>query len=205
MHGMFHSAYTMTLLARDLSAAAYRVRQVSYPTRSYDVAGLVDRYLRPAFDAFRDHRPLHIVTHSLGGILVRFYLQTNALPADSRIVMLAPPNQGSEVADRTRHWPLYRWLAGRVGEQLGTGPDGIARQLGPIDAEIGVIAARHSLQPWFSAMIPGEDDGMVSVASTRLAEMRDFIVVDSSHTLMVLSHAVREQVRHFLAKGCFEH
>ena len=94
---------------------------------------------------------------------------------------------------------------GRVGQQLGTGGDAIFRQLQPVDAEIGVIAANRSLQPWFSWLIPGENDGSVSVASTRLDEMRDFIVIDSSHALVMFNHRVRAQVRHFLAEGRFLH
>ena len=146
-----------------------------------------------------------MVTHSLGGLLVRCYLQAARLPPGSRIVMLAPPNHGSEVADRLRHWPLYRWLMASVGQQVGTGPDGIAQQLMPIAEEVGVIAGRQTLQPWFSRLIPGENDGVVSVESARLAEMRDFIVVDSSHTLMMFDRRVRQQVRHFLATGRFLH
>jgi len=124
-------------------------------------------------------------------------------PAGSRVVMLAPPNHGSEVADHVRHWPVYRWWTGRVGQQMGTGKDAIVHRLKPIDAEIGVIAANRSIQPWFSALIPGEDDGAVSVAATRLPEMRDFTIVRSSHSLVMFNRRVRRQVLHFLAEGRF--
>ena len=125
------------------------------------------------------------------------------LPPGSRIVMLAPPNHGSELADHVRHWPLYRWLMGPAGQQVGTGADSIVHRLEPIKAEVGVIAANRSLQPWFSWLLPGANDGAVTVASTRLTEMRDFIVVDSSHTLLMINRQVRRQVRHFLAEGRF--
>ena len=183
----------------------YQIRNTAYPTRPYDVDELVQRYVVPAVAACPAARPIHVVTHSLGGILIRAYLQERSLPAGSRVVMMAPPNHGSEVADHVRYWPLYRWWMGRVGQQLGTGPDAIVHRFRPIDAELGVIAARRSLQPWFSWLLPGDNDGAVSVASTRLAEMRDFIVVDSSHTLLMFSREVRRQVRHFLAEGCFAH
>ena len=205
LHGMALPAKVMWPLARHLERAGYRARIVDYPTRPHDVAGLVDRYLRPVFAACDDRRPVHVVTHSLGGILLRYYLQTAELPAGSRIVMLVPPNHGSETADLVRDWPVYRWLMGAVGQQLGTGPDGIVHRLRPINAEVGVIAARRSLQPWFSRIVPGENDGAVSVASTRLAEMRDFLVVDSSHTLILFSREVHRQVRQFLAHGRFRH
>ena len=205
LHGMARSSASMIPLARDLRRTGYRIRNLGYPTRSYDIAGLVERYVRPAVQSCGERSAVHVVAHSLGCILIRYYLQAAALPGGSRIVMLAPPNHGSEVADHVRDWPLYRWLMGQVGQQLGTGSDGIVNQLRPIDAEIGVIAARRSLQPWFSPLFSGENDGAVSVASARLAEMRDFIVVDSSHTLLMFSPEVRRQIREFLVRGRFLH
>jgi hypothetical protein len=191
-------------IAADLRKAGYRVHNLDYPTRPYGVEGLVQRFVAPAIEACDRRQPIHLVTHSLGGILVRYYLQSAKLPEGSRIVMLAPPNQGSEVADFVRPWAPYRLFMGRVGQQLGTGPDGIARRLGPIAAEVGVIAANRSLQPWFLPLLPGENDGAVSVASTRLPEMRDFIVVATNHTLVMLHPRVRRQVIHFLANGRFQ-
>ena len=109
------------------------------------------------------------------------------------------------IRDRLCSWPVYRWLMADVGQQVRTGPDGIGWRLQPVAEEIGVIAGRRTAQPWFSRLIPGEDDGVVSVASTRLPEMRDFIVVDSSHTLMLLDRGVHRQIRHFLLTGGFLH
>lgn len=203
LHGMARTARSMKPLVADLHQAGYRICNVPYPTRPYDVKGLVERYVGPAVESCGGGQPVHVVAHSLGGILIRYYLQSGGLPPGSRIVMLAPPNHGSEVADRFRSWPLYRWFLGSVGQQLGTGADSIVHQLRPIVAEVGVIAANRSVQPWFSRLIAGEDDGAVSVVSTRLEEMRDFTVVASSHSLMLFNRQVRAQVRHFLAEGRF--
>lgn len=205
LHGMGRSPRSMAPLAQDLSNAGYRVRNLGYPTRGYDVAELTARYLAPAIAACDASSPVHLVTHSLGSILTRCYLQRANLPPDSRVVMMAPPNQGSEVADHVRGWWLYRLLTGRVGQQLGTGPDSIVHSLKPVDAEIGVIAADRSLQPWFSRLFRGPNDGAVAVAKTRLPEMRDFVVVHSTHTLMMFNPKVRQQVLHFLAHGRFDH
>jgi len=204
LHGMARSARSMALLALDLRRDGYRVDNLDYPTGPYDVDELAERYVTPAVARARPSAPVHVVTHSLGGILIRAYLQRYRLPAGSRIVMLAPPNHGSEVADVVRDWWPYRRWMGRVGQQLGTGADGVVQRLQPVDAEVGVIAANRSLQPWFSVLLPGEDDGAVSVHSTRLDEMRDFIVVETSHSLIMFRRRVRQQVLHFLAHGRFE-
>lgn len=196
-------AVSMAPLAGALRRAGYRVRNVDYPTRPHSVEALVERYLRPAFADCADGAPVHFVTHSMGGILVRLLLQTERLPPGSRVVMLAPPNHGSEVVDIIRGWVVYRWLMGRVGQQLGTGPDAIVRRLQPVREAIGVIAANRSMQPWFSRLIPGDDDGAVSIASTRLPEMRDFVVVDATHTSVLFSRKVWRLVLAFLADGRF--
>lgn len=204
LHGMARSPSSMRPLATALKRAAYRALNVGYPSRPYGVEELVERYVRPAFDArICNGLPVHVVTHSLGGILLRYYLQLVDLPAGSRIVMLAPPNHGSEVADHVRSWPMYRWWTGRVGQQMGTGEDGIVHGLKPVKAEIGIIAANRSIQPWFSTLIPGPDDGAVSVEGTRLPEMADFTVVASSHSVLMFNRKVREQVLYFLAEGRF--
>ena len=203
LHGMARSSRSMLPLAADLRRENYAVDNVDYPTRPLGVFDIVAQHVAPAIARCPPTAPIHVVTHSLGGILIRAYLQNHRLPAGSRIVMLAPPNQGSEVADHVRSWRLYRLWMGQVGQQLGTGPDAICHQLAKVDAEIGIIAASRSLQPWFSRLLPGDDDGAVSVASTRLPEMRDFIVTDTSHSLMMFDTHVRSQVRFFLAHGRF--
>jgi hypothetical protein len=203
LHGMAQTPLSMAPLGHDLRRAGYLVRNIGYPTRRHDVAELARRYLAPAVAAVGAESPVHLVTHSLGGLIARQYLQWAALPEGSRIVMLAPPNHGSEVADLVRDWLVYRWLMGAVGQQLVTTADGIVHRLGPVDAEVGIIAGNRTIQPWFSALIPGQDDGAVSVASTRLDGMRDFIVVGGSHTLLVLKREVRRQVVHFLRHGRF--
>ena len=132
LHGMFRSAYAMLPLSYHLAREGYQVHSVVYPTRIHDVAELARRYLGPAIAACPSTRPVHLVTHSLGGIIARQHLQTARLPSGSRIVMLAPPNNGSEVADRLCSWPVYRWLMADVGQQVRTGPDGIGWRLRPV-------------------------------------------------------------------------
>jgi hypothetical protein len=202
---MAQTSLSMAPLARDLRRAGYAVDNVGYPTRRYDIAQLAQRYLAPAVAAADNNGPIHLVTHSLGGIIARQYLQSHALPAGSRIVMLAPPNHGSEVAEFVRSWPPYRWMMGTVGQQLGTGAESIVHRLRPVDAEIGVIAGNRTIQPWFSWLIHGADDGAVSVASTRLDGMRDFIVIEASHTLLLVNRRARRQVLRFLRDGSFQH
>ena len=95
----------------------------------------------------------------MGGILVRAYLQDNQIEQLGRIVMLSPPNHGSEVVDRMQDWWLFEKLTGPAGQQLGTGADGVTASLAPIPGEIGIIMGNRTVDPWLSWMIPGRDDG----------------------------------------------
>lgn len=207
LHGLGRSPFAMARLEHDLRADGYNVRNLSYPSQHADIRTLADVALGPVFaHAPADGSRVHLVTHSLGGILVRQYLHDHGTPASlGRVVMLAPPNAGSELVDRLRHWPLYRWINGPAGLQLGTDDASIPRTLGPLpaSAEVGVIAGNRSLNPLFSAWLSGYDDGKVTVASTHVAGESAHITVPHSHTWLMWRRPVLAEVRAFLKTGRF--
>lgn len=207
LHGLGRTAYSMGAIADALTAAGYCVWNESYPSREADIDWLAATTINAglAFCEARETGRIHFVTHSLGGILVRQYLQDNRIDGLGRIVMLSPPNRGSEIADLLRDNLLFRFATGPAGQELGTGQGSLPRQLAPIPGEIGIITGDSSLDPWFSPLIPGDDDGKVSVARARLAEMQDFLIVASSHTFIMRDADVIAQVLHFLRTGQFRH
>jgi len=119
------------------------------------------------------------------------------------VVMLSPPNQGSEVTELLFDLPLYRLFSGPVGLQLRTTPDSLPNQLAPISGDIGVIAGVRSSDPWFSLFIDERSDGKVTINNAKLSEMSDFLVVKHGHTYIMNSLNVIEQIRHFLVNGKF--
>jgi hypothetical protein len=146
---------------------------------------------------------IHFVTHSLGGILLRYAHEQSPIPDLGRVVMLGPPNQGSEVIDRTRDWAFIKMFSGEAGLQLGTGDDGIPAQLGPVDFELGVIAGTRTINPFMSAMLPNSDDGKVTVERTKVDGMDDFLVVDRTHAFIMRSDEVIANTAAFLQNGRF--
>ena len=134
---------------------------------------------------------------------MRYEHQQSPIPDLGRVVMLAPPNHGSEVVDITRDWPTSELFAGEAGLQMGTDADSIPAKLGPVDFELGVIAGTGSINPVMSAMLPNPDDGKVSVASTRVDGMDDFLLVENSHHFIINSEIAIRNTSSFLRTGSF--
>jgi predicted alpha/beta-fold hydrolase len=208
LHGMGRTHRSMTTMASHLSDKGYRVVNQDYPSTQANIETLSRGIVAETVQRCRlegPSAPVHFVTHSLGGILVRQYLQAHRLPPGSRVVMLSPPNQGSEIADLLKDNFLYRWIMGPAGQQLGTGADAVSHRLGPVDVPVGIITGDSTLEPWFSSRVPGPDDGKVSVERARLAEMTDFLVVHKSHGFIMNDPEVIAQTAHFLEHGVFRH
>jgi triacylglycerol lipase len=206
LHGMCRQKTCMATMAAALQKAGYIVENIGYPSRSDDVAGLAGQVIGPAMASptLRDCPRIHFVTHSLGGILVRRYFADHPHDRLGRVVMLGPPNQGSEVVDRIGSWWLFRKINGPAGADLGTSPDSMVNQLGPVSFELGVIAGDRSINWINSAMIKGPDDGKVSVENTTVAGMKAHKVIHAAHPfLMKNREAIRLTIR-FLASGGFE-
>lgn len=182
------------------------VENVGYPALRLPVQMLADRYLPPALErsGASTGRTVHFVTHSLGAIVLRQYLQDHPPPAHSRAVMLAPPNHGSEIADKLRGLAPYRRLMGPAGQQIGTDTDALPARLRPVDIEIGIIAGRRNVTPILGRYLSGEGDGKVTVRSATLDEMDDFLVVDAGHTFIMYHPTVLRAVVCFLEAGSFE-
>ena len=208
LHGMGRTHRSMARMAQALADEGYLVVNLDYPSTEASIETLSEGIVAETVQTCRRKRPsapIHFVTHSLGGILVRQYLQTRRLPQNSRVVMLSPPNQGSEIADLLKDFFLYRWILGPAGQQLGTAVDAVPNRLAPIDVPVGIITGDSTLEPWFSSRMPGPDDGKVSVERARLPEMADFLVVHQSHGFIMNDPEVIFQVGHFLQYGRFSH
>lgn len=205
VHGIGRTKASMRKVEKFLQRRGYHVLNFNYPSTKHSIFDLATTYLKPFVQTScpDSERPIHFVTHSMGGLVVRAYLHEHHLKQLGRVVMLAPPNQGSEVTDWLKEHPVYRWALGPAGQQLGTDETCLPAQLGPVNFELGVIAGDRSINLLNSLRLPGADDGKVTVERAKVPGMTDFFLVHATHTFMMRNATVSQQIEYFLHRGQF--
>ena len=142
LHGLARTSSAMETLQTALEDHGYIVANVNYPSRDKPIEELSGIAVESGTQRCREEAGdrIHFVTHSLGGILVRYYLEHKPIEKLGHVVMIAPPNRGSEIVDKLATVPGFSLIMGPAGSQLGTGDNSIPLQLGPVDYSVGVIA-----------------------------------------------------------------
>ena len=206
LHGLARSSSSLEKMEDVLKKTGYSVVNVDYPSRHYAIETLSRQYVSQAVKQCHSAgaNKIHFVTHSMGGILVRYYLAHNQLSALGRVVMLSPPNKGSEIVDKLGDFPGFYAFNGPAGQQLGTTEESLPNRLKPIDCPVGIITGNRSINLILSLLIPGDDDGKVSIENAKLAGMTDFLVVPHTHPLIMRSDHVIRQTIHFLQHAIFQ-
>ena len=205
LHGIRASAGAMDNLARHLGNAGYTVINIDYPSSTYNIETLVEEYIVPKFSAIPadENRRLHIVTHSMGGIVLREYLKTHVIKNLGKIVMIAPPNHGSEWSDFFADWKIANWIMGPALNELQMGKNGITEGLPEPTGDIGIIAGKNKWSLIGNILSNGDTDGKVSVESTHLTRMTDFLLVREGHLSILSSKEVMQATEKFLKEGGF--
>jgi len=191
IHGFWRSARSMNKLEKELSLDGYEVVSIDYPSKEKTIESISDGYLKNTLkEKCRDKkRKIHFVTHSMGGIIVRHFLANNKLPNLGRVVMLAPPNNGSKMADVFSKFEVMNKVLGPALKQLTSSKKSPPKAIAKPDYEVGIIA--------------GKFDGKVSLKSTKLDGMKDFLVVPSAHSFIMDWDEVVLAVKSFIKNGKF--
>lgn len=207
LHGHGRTGLSMGLMAARLEAAGWQTLAPSYGFRR-SLPAILDVLKDPVAAFASRHERLDIVTHSMGGLVARALITAHRPPNLGRVVMCAPPNRGSELADLLVRLNLADAILGPAHAHLVTRrAQAHEALLGPLntatDYELGIIAGNRSLTPVPPRLLPPPHDGLVSVQATHLAGMADHIVLPVPHTLMPVHPLTGAQVLHFLAEGRF--
>lgn len=210
LHGIARTDASMKSMEAALQAAGYETLAITYPSTDKDLDGIAADLRGGALsEAFwQIAGQVHFVTHSMGGLVARRYLQNyrDAVPAEKigRVVMLAPPSQGSHVADMIHKLPPYDWYYGPAGQELTSAARAAADE--PLYYETGIIAGEKEW-PYIVAafVVPGKSDGRVSVENTKISGMKDHVVVPATHTFIMDRPDVQKQAVHFIREGIFHH
>ena len=199
LHGLGRSANSLWIAEQFFTAHDYEVHRLAYPSTKKDL-GELDEQIRSEAQGLCPTTP-NFLTHSRGGIILRVIKTTHPDFAVARVVMLGPPNHGSEIVDEWGDWKLFVQLNAPAGARFGR--DGIVTELPNVEFDLGIIAGSRSLNPYYSYLITGPDDGKVSIEATKVAGMKDHIVLPVTHTFMMNSGEVLNQALHFFQNGYF--
>lgn len=205
LHGIGVGAWSLKRLEQTLKRHGFATLNLDYASRKKPLEALADDIHLPitAFAEQCDGR-LHFVAHSMGGLLTRVYIARHRPMRLGRVVMLGTPNGGSEVADLLKDLSIYRAVFGPAGLQLTTVMDPVLADLPSPDYEIGIIAGCRTIAPIASAFVlPRPNDGRVSVASAKLADMADHTIVKAAHAALPYHSVAIEQTLAFLRDGRF--
>ena len=202
LHGLGRTRLSLWPVARAAARRGYKVHNLGYPSRSARIEQLAEEVGHRIL-AVAEGGHVDVVTHSMGGIVLRAAVALGVVPALAlhRVVMLAPPNQGSELAHRLRDFLVYRLATGPAGQQIGTGDESVPRRLPAPPFELGVIAGRRSNNRLFGRVLDAESDGKVTVASAQVDGMRELVVVDRAHTFIMWAPDVLAHTFSFLEHG----
>ena len=208
VHGLTRSHYSMVKLERYLQSHDYTVVNKDYSSTKKSVEEIANKEIPLMVNDCLKQNPddIYFVTHSMGGIVLRQYLQTHNMPKLTRIVMLGPPNHGSPLADLLHNDVLFKMITGPAGQELTTEctslPNSLDRHL---PYQVGIIAGNFSFFPFAKLFFHEDNDGKVAISSTQLMGMNDFIILPVSHTFIMRNSVVEEQVLHFFDYAKFIH
>jgi len=205
LHGLGRTNHAMSYLQKRISAAGYATHNIEYRSLKDTPDTILDKVGEEIARCCKDNgRPVHFVGHSLGGLIVRAYLERQPLKNIGRVVLIGTPNQGSELVDRYGDdW--FFGLFGPTARELGTDRTDLPKRIAPPYYPLGIVAGASSFRPILSSILPGPDDGMVAVESTKMVGMTDFLLVDTTHGMLRYNKTVAEEAIYFLIHGKFSH
>lgn len=200
VHGIIRSSKSFTRMRVALERDGYTVIGFDYPSTRVTILESAD-YLRRVMESLTDVSEINFVVHSMGGLLVRTYLQSGTDPRIRRMVMLGVPNRGANMANVVQNNPLFKLLFGPAGQQLIKDPEGFISGLPTPSFEFAIVAGARGTDDGWNPLIEGDDDGTVEVENTRLPGATDFMTVCGLHSFLMDREDVIDATCRFVKTG----
>lgn len=201
VHGMGRSSKSWPALRKRFEDAGYLVVGFDYPSTRCSISESAE-YLAKTITSLEGVEEISFVTHSMGGLVTRAYLANGRDDRIRRMVMLGVPNRGAEMADKVASLPLYQWICGPGGCELVTDPNGLIAALPTPDFEFAIVSGGRGTIDGYNPLIPGDDDGTVTVSSTRLPGASDFLLVEGAmHSFLMFNEQIIDATVRFVETG----
>ena len=202
LHGIGRSSRSLAPILKAMPGHGYVHIPMEYPSTRVTLEQSAG-YLHSVIKSLTAVSKISFVVHSMGGLVVRRYLKDHHDQRLHRMVMLGTPNNGAELADMLRQNFFFRKIYGPAGQELISDPTGTIRSLPTPPFEFGIIAGGRGDDRGFNRLLPGDDDGTVTVASARLAGASDYLRIPKIHTFLMSDATAIAAVQHFLEHGRF--
>lgn len=202
LHGIGRSSKSMNPVIQSLAAQQVTAIPFDYPGNRSSLAECA-ACLSQVVESLTGAEHISFVAHSMGGLVVRRYLQDHIDPRHLRMVMLGTPNLGADLAAMLKNFVLFKAVFGPAGQELAAGTQSVAAGLPVPGFPFGIIAGGRGDERGFNPLLRGDDDGTVTVACTRLPGAADFLRVNRLHSLLMSDTDVCAAIGCFLKHGRF--
>lgn len=206
IHGYGSSRLMMKKIDKSIRSENYLTENYGYKSMTEDLDTIGKRlYYQIKTSKFDT---VSFVTHSMGALAVRSMMQyadkDKYFPVIYKIVMIAPPNSGAEIADFCTSYEILKKLTGPNVEYMKTDSGSYANKLPiPYNSEIGIIAGIRGGKHGYNFFIKGDNDGLLTPERTKLGVEKDFVIIKGEHNLMIQKKHVCKLVVEFLKFGLF--
>ena len=197
----------MSSIEKYLKLLGYKTVNIDYPSTKYSLNELIDLVYKKInkeidLSTMKSDSKIHFVGHSMGGLITRGIISKYPIKNLGRVVQLGTPNHGSKIAGNFEKLKLFGLIYGPAGYQLTTKDDNRKGLFKPINYELGSLAGNKNINP-LGLMLDGDNDGTVSVESTKVEGMKDHHIIKASHIFFPFYTEAKYQTAYFLQTGHF--
>lgn len=205
LHGINQANSVFKGLEKLTTKNGFAVLNIDYPSTIFSIEEIVEIMDHQINPVIKGYKLISFVGFSLGGLIVRAYLNKYKLSNLGKVVLVGVPNKGSEVADFLRKNKLYKKLYGPSGQQLTTTFNNSIHVFGKPYYECGIISGNLALDFWGLILRGQPNDGKVTVNSTKIEGAKDHIILNLPHWFLPRSSKVHKNILYFLKNSKFNH